>query len=102
MTQRAEFDMFELHLTRVLNTVITERSVARAALNLNRTQPTVSVPLKTLRALIGDPLLVRACHGMTPTERALQLAGPAAGLPREAERRFSERARSTAFDPVTA
>ena len=80
MTERTGFDKIELHLIRVLQTLITERSVSRAAMRLNSTQPAVSAQLKRLRALTGDPLLVRAGNGMTPTEAALQLLDPATRL----------------------
>ena len=76
MTTRADFDKIELYLIRVLQTLITERSVSRAAMRLHSTQPAVSAQLKRLRALTGDPLLVRAGNGMTPTETALRLLGP--------------------------
>ena len=98
MAKRAEFDNIELFLIRVLHTLISERSVSRAALRLHSTQPAVSAHLKRLRALTGDPLLVRAGNGMTPTETALQLVAPAASLLQEAERLFSPRARASAFD----
>ena len=58
MTQRADFDKIDLYLIRVLHTLITERSVSRAALRLHSTQPAVSAQLKRLRELTGDPLLV--------------------------------------------
>lgn len=98
MTQRAEFDKIELFLIRVLHTLITERSVSRAALRLHSTQPAVSAQLKRLRQLTGDPLLVRAGNEMTPTETALQLVGPASRLLHEAERLFSPRTRASGFD----
>lgn len=102
MAGRADFDKIELYLIRVLHTVITERSVSRAALRLHSTQPAVSAQLKRLRELTGDPLLVRAGHEMQPTETALQLAGPAAALLHEAERLFSPRARAGGFEPATS
>lgn len=98
MTQRAEFDKIELFLIRVLHTLITERSVSRAALRLHSTQPAVSAQLKRLRALTGDALLVRAGNEMTPTETALQLVGPAGALLREAEQLFGRRGRGCGFD----
>ena len=98
MTQRAEFDKIELFLIRVLHTLITERSVSRAALRLHSTQPAVSAQLKRLRKLTGDPLLVRAGNEMTPTETALQLVGPASRLLQEAEQLFGRRARTSGFD----
>ncbi len=98
MAARGEFDNIDLHLIRVLLTVITERSVSRAALRLASSQPAVSAQLKRLRALTGDPLLVRAGHQMMPTERALQLLGPATSLLQDAERLFSPRMRTQAFE----
>ena len=77
MTLRVDFDKIELYLIRVLQTLITERSVSRAAMRLQSTQPAVSAQLKRLRALTGDPLLVRAGNNMAPTETALRLLEPA-------------------------
>jgi DNA-binding transcriptional LysR family regulator len=102
MVKRAEFDTIDLYLIRVLHTVITERSVSRAALKLASSQPTVSAQLKRLRTLTGDPLLVRAGHRMQPTETALQLVGPATNVLHEAEVMFGRRARTAAFDAVAS
>jgi len=99
MVHRAEFDKIELLLIRVLYTVITERSVSRAAMRLNSTQPAVSAQLKRLRALTGDPLLVRAGSAMMPTEAALALLEPAARVLQDTDRLFSPRSRQRAFDP---
>ncbi len=66
-------DPLDTYLLRVLCGVVTERSVSRTALRLNQTQPAISVALKRLREIFGDPLLVREKAGMVPTERALQL-----------------------------
>jgi DNA-binding transcriptional LysR family regulator len=99
MGNAASFDKIELHLVRVLHVLITERSVSRAALKLNTTQPVVSAQLKRLRELTGDALLVRAGNAMTPTDAALTLVGPAANLLREAEALFSARSRTHAFEP---
>ncbi|MGN6526623.1 MAG: LysR family transcriptional regulator [Burkholderiaceae bacterium] len=99
MTLRTEFDKIELHLVRVLHTLLTERSVSRAALRLQSSQPAVSAQLKRLRELTGDPLLVRAGNGMTPTATGQSLLGPAANLLAEADRLFSPRARRDVFDP---
>ncbi len=98
MVKRLEFDTIDLYLIRVLHTLITERSVSRAAMRLASTQPAVSAQLKRLRELTGDPLLVRSGHQMQPTERALQLVAPATNLLHEAERLFSSRMRATTFD----
>ena len=74
MSQRAISTRSSCQLIRVLHTLITERSVSRAALRLQSTQPAVSAQLKRLRQLTGDPLLVRAGNGMAPTEAALAAA----------------------------
>ena len=95
----SKFDKIDLHLIRVLHTVLTERSVSRAALRLGMYQPAVSASLKRLRELAGDPLLVRSGASMVPTVAGLRMIEPAAEILRSAEMLFSD-ARS--FDPVTA
>jgi DNA-binding transcriptional LysR family regulator len=102
MTMRADFDTIDLHLIRVLHTVIHERSVSRAALKLASTQPAVSAQLKRLRVLTGDPLLVRAGQQMQPTETALQLLDPAGRILQDAERLFSRHGRLLRHGPFDA
>lgn len=102
MTLRVESDKIEVFLIRVLQTLITERSVSRAAMRLQSTQPAVSAQLKRLRALTGDPLLVRAGNGMVPTETALQLLAPATRILQDADRLFSARSRQRGFEPQTS
>lgn len=102
MTRRAEGATIDLHLIRVLHTLITERSVSRAALRLHSTQPAVSAQLRRLRALTGDPLLVRTGGGMQPTAAALQLLEPAAQVLQGADRLFSRRLRSAPFDAAAS
>ena len=102
MAERADFDKIELHLIRVLKTLITERSVSRAAVRLSSTQPAISAQLKRLRVLTGDPLLVRAGNGMAPTEHALRLLDPSTRLLQDADRLFSPRSEQRGFDPATS
>lgn len=102
MSLRTDFDKIELQLVRVLHTVITERSVSRAALRLHSSQPAVSAQLARLRALTGDALLVRSGAGMTPTPTALALLEPAGRLLQDAEALFGKRSRKSAFEPATA
>ncbi len=52
---------------------MTERSVSRAAVKLDLSQPAMSHALGRLRTLFDDPLLARGRGGMTPTGRALGL-----------------------------
>ncbi|MEZ5662992.1 MAG: LysR family transcriptional regulator [Burkholderiaceae bacterium] len=99
MKYMSMFDKIDLHLIRVLHTVLTERSVSRAALRLGMYQPAVSASLRRLRELAGDPLLVRSGSGMVPTVAALRMIEPAAEILRSAETLFAQ-ARS--FDPATS
>lgn len=91
-------DPFDTYLLRVLCTLVAERSVSRAAIKLNQSQPAVSAALKRLRGVFGDPLLVRTQTGMAPTERALELVGPAQIALAEIDKLFVEEER---FDPST-
>ena len=102
MAQRLDFEKIELYLIRVLKTLISERSVSRAAMRLQSTQPAVSAQLKRLRVLTGDPLLVRSGNNMAPTETALRLLEPATRLLQDADRLFSPRAHQRGFDPASS
>ena len=102
MATRFDFDTIDLRLIRVLHTVIHERSVSRAALKLASTQPAVSAQLRRLRALTGDPLLVRAGQQMQPTEVALQMLEPSARMLQDAERLFSRQGRTLRSGPFDA
>jgi DNA-binding transcriptional LysR family regulator len=102
MASRPAFDTIDLHLIRVLHTVVHERSVSRAAVKLASTQPAVSAQLKRLRALTGDPLLVRAGQQMQATPTALQLLAPAARMLQDAETLFSRHGRVLRAAPFEA
>ncbi len=102
MPKPPDADKIELRLIRVLQTLITEQSVSRAAMRLGSTQPAVSAQLKRLRVLTGDPLLVRAGNRMAPTEAALRLLEPATRLLQDADRLFSPRAHQRAFEPLAS
>ena len=88
----------DLNLLIALNILLEERNVTRAADRLVLTQSAASRMLARLRATLDDPLFVRTSRGLTPTQRALELAGPLrehlAGL----EKLFLER---TDFDAAT-
>ena len=99
MRDPALFDKIDLHLIRVLHTVLTERSVSKAAVRLGMYQPAVSASLKRLRELAGDPLLVRSGTGMVPTDAALRMIEPAASILRAAEMLFSD---ARGFEPASA
>lgn len=63
----------DLNLLIYLDVLLRECNVTRSAYQLNITQPAMSNGLKRLRALLGDPILVRTSEGMKPTEKALRL-----------------------------
>lgn len=93
------FAKIDLHLIRVLWTVLTERSVSRAAVRLGTHQPAVSAALRRLRALCADPLLVRSGIGMVPTDTALRLIEPCENILRSAEQLFGQ---TRGFDAAQA
>ena len=99
MPESSPLDRIDLHLIRVLHTVLTERSVSRAALRLGMHQPAVSAALKRLREVAGDPLLVRSGGHMQPTEAGLRMTEPAAAILRAAESLFVD---AQQFVPATA
>lgn len=88
-----------MNLLPVLDALLTERSVSRAGARLGLSQPAVSNALAQLRTLLKDPLLVRKGTGMTPTERALALAGPLRAALLALEQGLEPPA---AFDPAAA
>lgn len=68
----------DLNLLVVLEALLAERHISRAALRLHLSQPAVSHALGRLRQLLDDPLLVRGQGGLVPSARAHELAGPLA------------------------
>ena len=99
MRDQALFEKIDLHLIRVLHTVLTECNVSRAALRLGMYQPAVSAALKRLRELSGDALLVRSGAGMVPTDAGLRMIEPSAAILRSAEMLFSD---ARGFEPRSA
>jgi DNA-binding transcriptional LysR family regulator len=99
MREQNLFDKIDLHLIRVLHTVLTERSVSKAAIRLGMHQPAVSSALKRLRAFAGDPLLVRSGSGMVPTVAGHRMLEPSASILRAAKLLFSD---ARGFEPASA
>jgi DNA-binding transcriptional LysR family regulator len=64
------FRTLDLNLLRVLDAVMAEGSLTRAAAALSMTQPAVSHALRRLREAVGEELFVRSAHGMKPTPLA--------------------------------
>ncbi len=90
---------FDLNLLRVLDVVLAERHVTRAAARLGQSQSATSHALARLRDELGDPLLVRGAGGrLVPTERALALAPVVTRLLDELAAAWP----GGGFDPATA
>jgi DNA-binding transcriptional LysR family regulator len=87
----------DLNLLLVLDTVLAERNVARAARRLHVTPSAVSNALARLRAALDDPLLIRSGRGVVPTPRAAALAPALA----EALRDLDRAVHGDGFDPAT-
>ncbi len=88
----------DLNLLVILDALLGEQHVTRAAERLHLSQPAVSHALARLRDLLGDPLLVRAGSGLVPTARALELVAPLA----EALAQVQSLLAPNTFDPASA
>jgi DNA-binding transcriptional LysR family regulator len=87
---------FDLNLLVVLDVLMAERSVTRAAERLGRTQSAVSHSLARLRAQLGDPLLIKGARRMEPTPFALAFIEQAQPILRDIQRVLAPRRR---FEP---
>jgi DNA-binding transcriptional LysR family regulator len=87
----------DLNLLRVFDAVYRAGSVSRAAELLDLTQPAASQGLTRLRALVHDPLFVRATGGVRPTPKAQRLAEPIRQALATIEEALGE---SSGFDPA--
>jgi DNA-binding transcriptional LysR family regulator len=75
-----ELNIFQI---RVLDALLREQSLTRAADLLNTTQPALSKTLSRLRLHFDDPLFVRVAHRMKPTAKAQSLASSVGSIIRE-------------------
>lgn len=89
----------DLNLLVVLDALLTEKHVTRAAMKVGMSQSAMSGALGRLRMLMRDELLIRSASGMEPTPRALELREPLRQLLRQAERLVQS---DSAFYPATA
>lgn len=87
----------DLNLLLVLETVLSERSVARAAQRLHVTPSAISNGLAKLRTALGDPLVTRRGRGIVPTPRAEELLPALSRALAELERAVTQ----TPFDSAT-
>lgn len=87
----------DLNLLVVLDAVLSERSVSRAADRLALTQPAVSHALARLRQVCGDEIVMRQGRTMVPTPKAVALQDEVRAILVRAQRVF---AMSSLFDPT--
>lgn len=89
----------ELKLLRTFLVLVQERSVSRAAMRLNLSQPTLSHALARLRRMFDDPLLIRTSGAMAPTARCLEIRSDVEDLLARFDRLVAQ---SDEFDPATS
>jgi DNA-binding transcriptional LysR family regulator len=99
MPQSNEHDL-KLRDLRVLEVMLTEGSLTRAAIRLDTTQPSLSKALSRLRAHFGDPLLVRDGQAMRPTPKGAEILAPVRELLRAASNLGN--AANGPFDPASS
>jgi len=88
----------DLNLLVVFDMLLRLRSVSRAAEALGMSQPAMSLALKKLRIVFGEPLFVRGSRGLSPTPRAEQLAVP---VQHALDRIKNDVLRQPSFEPAT-
>lgn len=66
----------DLNLLPIFDAVMQEGNLTRAAASIGMSQPAISEALSRLRHVFKDDLFLRAGHGVRPTPRAMELAGP--------------------------
>jgi DNA-binding transcriptional LysR family regulator len=94
MANEHRLSRIDLHLVKILHTLLLTHSVSQSALRLGMHQPAVSTALARLRELTGDAILVRAGRAMVPTDTARALLAPASDMLSAAERLFAGHAGS--------
>ncbi len=76
MLNEIQLDGIDLNVLLLLDVLLQERSVTRAAARVRLTPSAMSHALRRLRELFGDPLLVRGKGGLMLTPRAEELRIP--------------------------
>ncbi len=96
--RKIDITSIDLNLLVVLDVLLQERNVTRAAKRLHRTQSATSHALGRLREQLGDPILVRVGGEMRPTPMAERLAGEVSRILRTISRVLTQ---ESAFEPAT-
>jgi DNA-binding transcriptional LysR family regulator len=94
-----DYSELDLNHLRMLDVLLREHSLTRAAIALNVTQPALSKTLARLRIYFDDPLFVRVALRMEPTPKALELQEPVAAI---LQRMRELRSEHVPFDPATS
>ena len=81
----AAMTSIDLNMLVVLDVLLTEQSVVRAAQRLELSPSAMSRALARLRVVTGDQLLVRAGHTLVPTPLALELRGKVSAVVADAQ-----------------
>lgn len=89
----------DLNLLAVLDALLDERNVTKAARRVHLSQPAASNALARLRQVFGDPLLVRDGRGLVLTPRAEALVGPLRAAMGQIEAALET---GSSFDPATS
>jgi LysR family transcriptional regulator, nod-box dependent transcriptional activator len=93
------FKRFDLNLLVVLDALLRERSVSRAAERLHLSQPAMSAALRRLREYFNDDILVAQGRRMVPTAHAQGIAPIVEKALADIDALISA---STVFDPATS
>lgn len=75
-----DLNQIDMNLLVVLEALLQEQSVTKAAKRIGRSQSAMSHALNRLRHTFDDPLFVSAGRGLEPTPRALELMAPVAAV----------------------
>lgn len=99
MLHQIDLSRIDLNLFVLFEAVLQERHVGRAAERLALSPSAVSHGLGRLRRLLNDPVFIRTPRGVSPTERALELAGRIEDLLARVREII---AAATPFDPASS
>lgn len=99
MLNQIDLSRADHNLLVLFEVVLQEGHVGQAAARLNLSPSAVSHGLGRLRRMLGDPLFLRTPRGVSPTDRALELAAPIAEI---LARVRGVMASSAPFDPAVS
>lgn len=88
-----------LNLLNVLDVLLTEQSVTKAAAKIHLSQPAISHALQKLREIFQDQLLLKIARGMQPTTFALEIHEEVKTILAQIENLLNK---NEAFDPATS